>query len=1056
MTNFLITKSRSKYFKNLGFVFLMLVLSAAVNAQTSVSGTVSDVGGPIPGVNIFVKGTKTSTVSNFDGTFTLSSVPANAVLSFSFIGYKTKEVAVAGKNKIDVVLEEDLNSLKEVVVIGYGTAKRGDLTGAVSSVNSTVISQSVATTLDQVLQGRAAGVNIQANNGAPGSSASVRIRGLSSISGLNEPIYVIDGVVIDGNTGSNNNNPLAGINPADIASVDILKDASATAIYGSRAGSGVIIITTKTGKKGELSLNFDSYVGWQKIPKQLQVLNLREYGTLKNTRADLGIVQRDNTFIRPELLGDGTNWQDELFTTAMMQSYNLSGAGGSDTTTYSFGIGYLDQEGIAIGSGFNRFNLRGVIDSQVKSFLKVGVNLALNKTNQVNTFSDNALILTALKQTPNVAARNADGTFDGPDTTEFVQNNPLGLAMMRDNFNKNYGIRANAYAEITFFKDLKLKSQYSVDYNFGNNYTFNPSYTFGALVNDVREGTRTKSLSDNWIWNNTLTYNKTFGKHTVTAMAGQEFVENYRDNLYGYRSGYITNGATDLNAGDSTTARNSNSSFKSALSSYFGRLFYSFDDRYLLTATLRRDGSSQFAKENQWDWFPSAALAWKISNESFLKDNKTVNNLKLRLGWGLVGNQNVQFAYPYTSIYGTSATNWGTGQIATNTANPDLGWEKTKSSNLGLDLGLFNNRIEFTADLYYKKTEGLLLPLSLPAYAGTTGQGSTTPPIYNIGSIENKGIELTLNTINMERTDFVWKSNITFSMNRNKVLALNSDSGVYDQRVQQGSDVTVVTRTAVGQPIGQFYGYKVIGRFEKATDFYYKDKDGVVKPTALPEGMAIGENGVWIGDYIFEDKNKDGIINEKDTDYIGNPEPKFVFGVGNTFSFKGFDVNIFLTGSYGNEVLNYQRRWLENPRENTNLLKTSLGYAQLELIDPNGPNDYRNVQIVGGDPYMPRIAASSAASASNYRLSNRFVEDGSYVRVKNISIGYNLPKNLYSKYGISNVKIYSNTQNVLTFTKYKGYDPEIGAANQNNLLYGVDNGRYPSPIITTLGLTVNF
>ena len=1053
MTNFLITKSKSKYFKNLGFLILMLVFSAAVNAQTTVSGTVSDGTGPIPGVNIIAKGSNISTVSNFDGTYTIK-VPTNSILTFSFIGYKTKQLPVNNRTKIDVVLEEDANDLKEVVVVGYGSIKRADLTGAVSSVGSAAISQSVATTIDQVLQGRAAGVNIQQNNGAPGSSSSVRIRGISSITGSNEPIYVIDGVVIDGSTGSNFS-PLAGINPADIVSVDVLKDASATAIYGSRAANGVIMITTKTGKKGDLTLNFDSYVGWQEIPKYLQVLNLREYGTLKNTRSDLGIVQRDNNFIRPDLLGDGTDWQKELFTTAMMQSYNLSASGGSDNTTYAVGVGYLDQDGIAIGSSFNRFNLRAVVDSQVKSFLKLGVNMAMNKTNQVTTFNDDSLILTALKQTPNVAARNADGTFDGPDTTEFVQNNPLGLALMKDNHSQNYGIRANVYGEISFSKALKFKSQYSVDYNFGNNYTFNPSYSFGALVNEVREGTRTKSLSDNWIWNNLLTYNKSFGKHTVNAMLGEEMQEQHWENLYGYRSGYLTNGATDLNAGDPTTARNSNGSITRALSSYFGRVFYSFDDKYLLTATLRRDGSSQFSKDNQWDWFPSAALAWKVSNENFLKDNHTVNNLKLRLGWGVVGNQSVP-DYAYTSVYGTSATNWGSGQIATNTANPDLGWEKTKSSNIGLDLGLFNNRIELVADVYYKKTDGLILDLALPAYAGTTGQGSSAPPTYNIGSLENKGIEFTLNTINMQRNDFTWKSNITFSMNRNKVLSLNTESGVYDRTLQQGSDVTVVTRTAVGQPIGQFYGYKVIGRFEKATDFYYKDQSGAVKPTALPEGMQIGENGIWIGDYMFQDVNKDGVINEKGLGYFGNPNPDFTFGINNSFSFQGFDVNILLTGSYGNDVLNYQRRWLENPRENTNLLKSALGYAQLELIDPNGPNDYRNVQVVGGDPYMPRIAASSASSASNYRLSNRFVEDGSYVRVKNISIGYNLPKKLYSKYGISNVKVYSNAQNVLTFTKYKGYDPEVGSLNQNALLTGIDNGRYPSPIITTLGLNVNF
>ena len=1055
MTNFLITKSRSKYFKNLGFLILMLVFSAAVNAQITVSGTVSDSNGPIPGVNIIVKGTKTSTVSNFDGTYTLQSVPANSILVFSFIGYKTHEVSVNNKTKIDALLEENLNDLKEVVVVGYGTVKRADLTGAVSTVSSTAISQSVATTIDQVLQGRAAGVQIQQNSGTPGGSSSVRIRGISSITGSNEPIYVIDGVIIDGNTGSLNSNPLAGINPNDIASIDILKDASATAIYGSRAANGVIMVTTKTGRKGDLTLNFDSYVGWQQMPKELQVLNLREYGTLKNTRADLGIVQRDNAFIRPDLLGEGTNWQDELFQTALIQNYNLSASGGSDNTTYALGMSYFDQEGTIIGSSFDRMTLRGVIDSQVKKWMKVGVNMNVYKTNQVTTVNDDSVILTALKQTPNVAARNADGTFDGPDTTEFVQTNPLGIALLKDNHAKNYGIRGNAYAEISFTKDLKFKTQYSLDYGFGNNYTFNPSYTFGALSNEVREGSRTKSTSENWIWNNLLTYNKVFGKHSINSMLGQELQEQNWENLYGYRSGYLTNGATDLNAGDPTTARNSNASSTRSLSSYFARAAYSFDDRYFITGTIRRDGSSQFAEENKWDWFPAAGLAWKISSEGFLKENQTINNLKLRAGWGVTGNSTVP-NNAYTSVYGTSATNWGSGQIATNTANPDLKWEKTNQTNIGLDLGLFNNRIEVTADVYYKKTDDLLLRLSLPAYVGTTGQGSTAPPYANIGSLENKGIEFTINTINMQREDFLWKSNFNISMNRFKVLKLNSESGVYDQTLQQGSDVTVVTRSAVGQTLGQFYGYKVIGRFEKATDFYYKDASGTVKPTALPEGMQIGENGVWIGDYIFEDVNKDGVINEKDAGYIGNPNPDFTFGFTNSFSFKGFDVSIMFTGSYGNDVLNYQRRWLENPRENTNLLKTALGYAQLELIDPTGPNDYRNVQIVGGDPYMPRIGASSASSASNYRLSNRFVEDGSYVRLKNISLGYNLPKSLYSKYGISNIKVYSNMQNVLTFTKYKGYDPEVGAINQNQLLNGIDNGRYPSPVTTTLGINVNF
>ncbi|MBF4470460.1 SusC/RagA family TonB-linked outer membrane protein [Flavobacterium sp. HJJ] len=1056
MTNFLLTKSKSKYFKNLGYLFLMLVFSAAVNAQTTVTGTVSDSSGPIPGVNIIVKGTKNSAVTDFDGGYSLKGVPANGVLVFSFVGFKTKEIAVSDRTKIDVVLQENANDLKEVVVVGYGTMKRGDLTGSVSSVSSKSIAQTVTTSIEQVLQGRAAGVQVSQNSGAPGAASSIRIRGISSINASNEPIYVIDGVIIDGQSSNTNFNPISSINPSDIVSIDILKDASATAIYGSRASGGVIMVTTKRGKKGELTLSLDSYIGWQEIPKHLDVLNLKEYGVHKNTRSDLGIVERDPYFIRTDLLGEGTDWQDELFAKALVQSYNLSASGGSEKSTYYMGIGYLNQDGIAVGSGFDRLNLSSNLDSQVKDYFKVGLNFALNNSKQTTTVSDQSLILTALKQTPNVAVRNADGSFDGPDTDQFVQNNPIGLANINDNHNENVGIRASTFGEITFTKGLTFKTQYSLNYGFTNDYTFNPSYTFGQIKNETRTGSRTKGFSKFWSWNNVLNYNRTFGKHTINAMLGQEAQESYWENLYGSISGYLTNTSTDLSMGDPKTAIVSNNSNGSSLNSYFGRAFYSFDDKYLLTATMRRDGSSKFAEGNRWGWFPSAAFAWKVSNENFLKDNKIISNLKLRLGWGAVGNQNVP-NYAYTSTYRSSATaNWGTGLLASNTANKDLKWETTYSSNIGIDLGLFDNRIELVADVYYKKTDDLLNQLALPAYVGTSGQGSTSPPWYNIGSLENKGIEIALNTINFQRDEFKWTSNFVFSMNKNKVLSLNSDSGHYDQTIQQGSDVTVVTRTAVGNPISQFYGYKVIGRFEKATDFYYKDAAGNVVPTALPKDMKISENGAWIGDYIFEDSNKDGVIDDKDLQYIGNPLPQFTFGIGNTFTYKGFDINIFLDGSYGNDVVNYQRRFLENPRENTNLFSTALGYAQLELIDPTGPNDYRNVQIVGGDPYMPRIAASSASSASNFRFSNRFVEDGSFVRIKNISIGYNLPSSFVSKIGVAGIKLYTNMQNIITFTKYSGYDPEVGSLNQNALITGVDNGRYPTPRFTTFGVNVKF
>ncbi|MDT0690381.1 TonB-dependent receptor [Salegentibacter sp. F188] len=1054
MTNYLISELSSKI-RGVHLFVLMSLISFSAFAQSTITGTVTDENGPVPGVTVILKGTSNGVVTDFDGNYSINNVPSDGVLVFSFVGYETQEVPVNNQTQIDTSLETDVSSLDEVVVVGYGTMKRSDVTGSVVSVSSDAIEESIPTTVDQVLQGRAAGVQIQQNSGAPGASSSIRIRGISSITGSNEPIFVIDGVIVDSNTGQTGQNAFASINPSDIVSIDILKDASATAIYGSRAANGVILITTKRGKDGEATVNLNSYVGFQELPRQLDLLNLQEYAIHRNTRADLGIVQQDDTFIRPDLLGEGTDWQDEMFTRAMMQSHNLSVTGGNEKSTYAMTIGYLDQEGIALGSSFNRLNLRGVFDSQVKDYLKVGINFAFNTINQNTTFSDQSLILTALRQTPNVAVRNAEGTFDGPVTDEFVQNNPVGLASIRENRSESAGIRANTFAELDIVEGLKLRSEYSIDYGVSNGYTFNPSYTFGAIVNDVREGTRTKGYNKYFNFRNVLTYDRAFGDHSVNAILGQEYQETFWENLYGYRAGYLTNGATDLNAGDATTARNSNASYTSAISSYFGRAFYSFDERYLLTATLRYDGSSQFAKENRWGWFPSAALAWRISNEEFLKDNQTINNLKLRLGYGAVGNQSVP-NYAFTSIYGASATPFGAGLLAANTANPDLQWETTYSGNIGLDLNMFNNRIEFIADIYQKKTDDLLLLAPYPDYSGTSGVGATSAPYVNIGSLENKGVELTLNTVNVDAGDFSWRTNLVFTLNRNEVLALATETGILNRTLQQGSDITIVTRTAVGQPIGQFYGYKVIGRFEDATDFYYRNDDGEVVPTALPEDMEIGENGVWIGDYIFKDINEDGVINEQDRDYIGNPHPDFTYGIGNTFTYKGFDLNVQLSGIYGNEVVNYQRRFLENPRENTNLLQTALGYAELGLIDPDGPNDYRNVQIVDGDQYMPRIAASSAASTSNFRYSDKFLEDGSYLRIQNISFGYNLPRDFVERFGLSNFKIYTNLQNVYTFTNYSGFDPEVGSINQDALLTGIDNGRYPSPRVYTVGLNVNF
>ena len=1039
------------------FVFFLLLMPVWAIAQTvTVKGIVKDTQGEtLLGVNVIEVGTSNGTITDLAGNFQLN-VSAKAKLRFSFIGYETIEISFTGSRQLNVVMKENTEVLNEVVVVGYGQMKRTDLTGSVVSVSSDAITKSVNTSIDQVLQGRAAGVQVQQNSGMPGGSSSIRIRGINSLNSSNEPIFVIDGVIIDGNTNSSSENALSSINPSDILSMDILKDASATAIYGSRAANGVIMITTKRGQKGESKITYNGYSGWQEMPQKLDLMNLQQYAIHKNARTDASIVMPDDSFVRPDLLGVGTDWQKELFSQALMSSHNLSITGGNDQTTYAIGAGYLNQDGIAIGSGFERLSLRSNLDAQLKKWLKAGINFNFSNSTQNVTVADESLIKTALKQTPNVAVRNADGTYDGPETDEYVQNNPVGLAMIKENFNEKTGIRGNTYAEATLLKGLSLKTEVSFDYGMSNTYKFSPSYKFGAIENEVVESERSKSYSKFWSWRNILNYNRTFNDlHNINFMLGQEMQKSHWEYLMGFRNGFITNVAHDLNAGDANSAKNSGSSGTSSILSYFGRMFYSFNDRYLLTTTLRRDGSSKFAAGNRWGWFPSAAIAWKISNESFLKDNDVINNLKLRLGWGKVGNQNVE-NYAYTSTMSTVATIWGTGLLSGNTANPDLQWETTSSSNLGFDISLFRNRIEFIADVYYKKTDNLLLQLPLPAYVGTVGQGSTSAPWANIGSLENKGIEFTLNTVNIDKKDFTWKSNIVFSLNRNKVLSLDTESSILDREIQEGSERTIVTRTAVGQPIGQFYGYKVIGRFEKATDFYYKDADGNVKPTAIPSGMTISETGVWIGDYIFQDINEDGVINEEDRTYIGNPEPNFTYGFSNSFQYKNFDLTIGITGSYGNEVVNYQRRWLENPRENTNLLTKASQYAVLSKIDPNGPVDYRNLQITGGDPYMPRMAASSAASTSNFRYSDKFVEDGSYLRIQNISFGYFFPKRWTSKIKIENLKLYANLQNVYTFTKYSGYDPEVGSTNQDALMTGLDNARYPSPRIYTFGLNLTF
>lgn len=1058
-------KHAGNAFKYLSLLLMLLLFPCqeTLAQNGNVKGTVVADDGPVIGATVRVKGQPNSaTVTDLDGNFVLKA-PKGATLQISYLGYKDKEIKV-GNGPIDVTLESDAQALNEVVVVGYGTMRKADLTGAVTQVDNKAFEKSVTTSIDQVLQGRAAGVQIQANTGTPGGSSTIRIRGINSLNATSQPIFVIDGVIIDSDGSDNgNSNPLAGINPSDILTMDILKDASATAIYGSRASNGVIMITTKRGQNGEAQITYDGYVGWQAMPKKLDVMNLRQYAEHYNAITDAKIKPASSSWLRPELLGNGTDWQDELFNTAFMTNHSLSLSGGNGNTTYSLSASYLNQDGIGLCTGFKRQTLRGNIDSQLKKWLKGGISFSLSDSKQ-EMEKNWDIIMTALKSQPSVAVRNPDGGYDGPDD-QWMPDNAVALAEIKTNYAKRLNFRINTYLEATLVKGLTFKTELSTDYNLNKTKTYQPDYKFGVRENTQRDGAWYKNDTKYWSWRNILTYNGTIAeKHNINVMAGQEMSQSYWENFAVSNSGYLSNSVTDIIAGETTGAninltQGNQDGYK--LYSYFGRALYNYADRYLLTATLRCDGSNKFAEGHRWGWFPSAALAWRASQENFLKGNEVINNLKFRLGWGATGNQNVQ-QWAYAAMLKNYTTSWGVGVMNANNANPALKWETTYSTNVGFDLSLFNSRIDIVFDWYYKKTNDLLMMLDLPAFIGSgTGSkyGTASNPWGNVGSLENKGIEFTINTVNVENKNFSWRSNIVFSLNRNKVVSLDTETGTLPQTLQIGSETATVTNTVVDHPIGQFWGYKVIGRFDKPEDFWYKDANGNVKPVALPEGASIATSptsgGVFIGDYIYEDINGDGVIDNNDQTFIGNPEPKFTFGFGNTFSYKGFDLSVQFSGSYGNKVMNYGRRFLEITGSTSNQLTTVMDYARLAKYDENGPEDYRNYYVVNTNTTMPRLSTESGVNKNN-RVSDAYVEDGSYIRLQNVSLSYTLPRKWLSHIFLNNVKLYCNVQNVFTITKYNGFDPEVGSMRGNALLNGVDYSRYPSPRIYTFGVNVQF
>ncbi len=1038
-------------------LLICLLLSAAtLRGNTTQQGNISGVvtsqvdGEELLGVSIMIKGTNTGTITDLNGKFSIKASKGQTLV-FTYMGY-VKEEVIINSQTINVAMREDTKMLDEVVVVGYGAMPRSDLTGAVTSIKAEDMAKSVNTTFDQALQGRAAGVNVTQNSGAPGGGISVSIRGVNSFNG-NEPLYVIDGIPMSGQT-SGNTSALANINPSDIVNMEILKDASATAIYGTRAANGVILITTKQGKAGATRISYEGYYGIQQLPNELDVLNLREYAVYQNLRAKvIGFGAREE-FKDPSVLGTGTNWQQEIFRSAPMQNHQISLTGGNEKSTFAIMAGYLNQDGIALGSNFERYSLRINLDNQVKKWLKVGVNSYVSRSEQVNTVDNGSIIETAIKQLPEVPVRNSDGSWGSQQEniygTYFA--NPVAEALTRENYKRGTDLQIRGYVDITPLKGLTFRAEASTNIYYNTDYQYIPLIDYGHFK-QASLGTRGASNGSYMNFNTYLTYNFSLKKHKFSIMAGHEAQENQWENLSGKRDGYLFNTVHELEVGDEKTSKSYSGRGSSAIESYYGRFNYNYDDRYLLTSTMRRDGSSSFAEGNRWATFPSVALAWRINNEGFMKGITAINNLKLRTGWGLVGNQGVWQGYAYGVTMKSSATGIGQGFYPGNYGNLDLKWEKTNAYNIGLDLNLFNNRIELIADFYKKDIDNLLMPAALPSYV----IGVINTPWVNAGAMTNKGMEFTLNTVNISNKSFVWKTGITFSMNRNKVTALYSESSALVGKI----DDLAYTYTKVGDPVGQLYGYKVIGMFKDESDFYKKDQsgnnildeDGNRIPVALPKDVKMEVNGVWVGDFMYEDRNNDGKIDDEDRTYIGNSEPKFTFGINNNFTYKNFDLNIFLNGVYGNKIYNYLREKYTNPMSNSGLLKEATKIAVIGLKDSNGAaDDITNVYVINPDASVQRIHTTNANT--NNRVSDRFVEDGSFLRIKNVSLGYTFPKKLLSKYQIENLRVYMNVQNLFTFTDYSGYDPEIGSYDVT--IRNIDKARYPSQRIYTFGLNVSF
>lgn len=991
-------------------------LHAQQQAKT-VTGTVTDVSGePIIGANIRIKGTTTGTITDIDGNFSIKAEP-QSVIEVSYIGYLTQETVINNQKSIRFLLKEDTKTLDEVVVIGYGVQKKADLTGSVANINTEKLNTQSNANIGQALQGKIAGVDIVSQGGAPGSGTRIMVRGIGTLNNAS-PLYIVDGMYM---------NSIDHINPNDIASIDVLKDASSAAIYGSRAANGVIIVTTKEGSntEGKPIIDLSVNLGISTASKFLDMLDAKGWAEVTTiARQAIGKPALD---MATDLANKPDNdWQDIMFRPALMQNYNLSVKGGGKYSTYYTGLGYFNQDGIVKGTNYQRYNIQSKNDYK-RGIFSAGTNLIISFSHDKPLHQElrGGMIGTILQSVPTLEKYDdtREGGYGG--TYGDVVNIPHPLAIIDDNimdrYNENVKIFANLYAQIEFFKGLKYKLNLTPDFSFERYKNYLNKYDFGLATNSITQLTERQRRRRNILVENLLTFDRTFGEHKISALAGYTYQDSRFRHIQAYGEG-LPQGLEEIDAA-TTNRSNEGNSWRSVLTSILGRVFYSYQNKYLFTATIRRDGSSKFGKNNRYGYFPSFSLGWNVAEEKFMENVHWLDQLKLRGGYGVLGNQEID-NYQYSSTITTGINypdgNGGLlqGAFPKNFANPDIKWEETAMTNVGIDFMAFNNRLSLTADYYVKNTKDILLTVPIPI-----SSGGANDPIRNAGKIRNNGFEFNLGWMDQPNPDISYGINLIGSFNKNKVIAMGSESG----SIKGGSTNQNITtsETKAGYPIGGYWLISTAGYFNSQEEVDAYAKDGKkIQPAAEP------------GDIKFVDANNDGVINDDDRVFQGSPFPDFTFALNGNMRYKNFDLSIGLQGVLGNKIYNATRQTLEDVTKGSNFLASCLDYWTPENKNASHP------RLTWDDPNRNTRAES-----------DRYLENGSYLRLRSVQLGYTFPQTWF-KGAIQHARVYINAENLFTITSYSGYSPDVNADNAN--YRGFDNFIYPTNRTFMLGLNVTF